>query len=63
MVNIYETAGDLTIDLSRSKGENGNYFPELKEKYNLANLTKFLTYFKAQRGKVVFRRQPFVKPG
>ena len=47
MVNIYETAGDLTIDLSKSKGENGNYFP---------------TYFKPQIGKVVFRRRPFVKP-
>ena len=48
MVNRYKKiliAEDLIIDLSESKGENDNHFPELKEKFNLTNLIKSLASF------------------
>ena len=48
MVNKYEKiliAEDIIIDLSASKCENDNHFPELKEKFNLTNLIKSLTCF------------------
>ena len=43
-------AGDLNIDVSRSKGLNENHFSELIDTFNQTNLVKTPTCFKTTRG-------------
>ena len=46
-------AGDLNIDVSRSKKLNDNHLCELIDTFNLTNLVKTPTCFKKSRGNLV----------
>ena len=55
-VNNYDNiliAGNLNIDLSECNGQNDNHFSELIDIFNLTNLVKNKTCFKAKRGSLL----------